>query len=147
MSHKPRIVRFATRDEVLRVDLTSIVYIEAAANYTKLVSFNGLTAFVFMNLGGMEKLLVNRFKDAPNTFVRVGKRFIINLNYVFRVNTLKQELILSDQRTFTFLLKISKDALKLLKDLVAPKPTTGMVNKTVASDQIKKADNTKNVQP
>ena len=77
-----------------------------------------------MNLGNMEKLLSLRFKDTPGTFIRVGKRFIINLNYIYRVNTLKQELTLSDQRSFVYTLSLSKVALKALKDIISPKTKT-----------------------
>lgn len=124
MDHKPRIIYFNSRDEFLRVDLASIAYFEADANYTCMVSLNGLKTMVFMNLGKMEQLLSLRFKDAPGTFARVGKRFIVNLNYIYRINTLMQELTLSDQRTFIHTLSLSKVALKALKDLISPKPKT-----------------------
>ena len=122
MDYKPRIIYFTSRDEVIRVDLTSVAYFEAEGNYTKMVSFNGIKTYVLMNLGQMEKLLALRFKDAPGTFARVGKRFIVNLHYVYQVNTLEQKLTLSDQRTFRFDLDISKVALKALKELIAPNP-------------------------
>lgn len=124
MDNKPRIIYFQSRDEFLRVDLAAVVYFEADGNYTRFVSINGLSTLIFMNLGKMEQLLSLRFKDAPGTFVRIGKRFILNLNYIYRINTLKQELTLSDQRTFTQTLSLSKIALKALKDLIAPKPKT-----------------------
>lgn len=124
MDNKPRIIYFQSRDEFLRVDLTAVVYFEADGNYTRFVSINGLSTLIFMNLGKMEQLLSLRFKDAPGTFVRIGKRFILNLNYIYRINTLKQELTLSDQRIFTQTLSLSKIALKALKDLIAPKPKT-----------------------
>ena len=124
MDNKPRIIYFQSRDEFLRVDLAAVVYFEADGNYTRFVSINGLSTLIFMNLGKMEQLLSLRFKDAPGTFVRIGKRFILNLNYIYRINTLKQELTLSDQRTFTETLSLSKIALKALKDLIVPKPKT-----------------------
>ncbi len=124
MDNKPRIIYFQSRDEFLRVDLTAVMYFEADGNYTRFVSVNGLSTLVFMNLGKMEQLLSLRFKDAPGTFVRIGKRFILNLNYIYRINTLKQELTLSDQRTFIETLSLSKIALKALKDLIVPKPKT-----------------------
>ena len=126
MATKRRIVFFNSRDELLRVDLSSVVYFEADANYTKMVSANGLTDMVCISLGRMEELLVLKFKDDPGMFARIGKRFILNLNYVYKINTLKQELTLSDQHTFSYTLSISKVALKALKDLISPynKPDT-----------------------
>ena len=124
MDNKPRIIYFKSRDEFLRVDLASVIYFEAEANYTRFVSLNGMSTILLMNLGKMEELLTMRFKDAPGTFARVGKRFILNLNYIYRINTLRQELTLSDQRTFEYTLSISKVALKALRDLISPQPKT-----------------------
>lgn len=123
MDSKKRIIYFNSRDELLRVDLSSVVYFEADANYTRFVSVNGTTSMVYMNLGKMEELLSLRFKDAPGSFARIGKRFIINLRYVYGINTLKQELTLSDQVSFSMTLSISKIALKGLKDLMSPRRT------------------------
>lgn len=117
-------IYFNSRDELLRVDLSSIVYFEADGNYTRMVSTNGLSSMVCMNLGKMEELLALKFKDTPGAFVRVGKRFIINLRYVYGINTLKQELILSDQNNFSISLNLSKIALKGLKDLISPHITS-----------------------
>ena len=39
---------------------------------------------------------------------------------IYRINTLKQELTLSDQHNFSYTLSISKVALKALKDLISP---------------------------
>ena len=123
MDSKKRIIYFNSRDELLRVDLSSVVYFEADGNYTRFVSENGLSSMVFMNLGKMEELLSLRFKDAPGSFVRIGKRYIVNLKHVYRIKTLKQELTLSDQATFSMTLSISKVALKALKELISPTPT------------------------
>ncbi len=120
MKTETRIISFNSRDELLRVDLASIVYFEADGNYTRFVSINGLASMVCMNLGKMEELLSIRFKNEPRSFVRIGKRFIVNLKYIYRINTLKQELTMSDQRTFTQTLSISKVALKSLKDIISP---------------------------
>lgn len=120
MEPKRRIIYFNSRDELLRVDLSSVVYFEADANYTRFVSVNGMASMVYMNLGKMEELLSLRFKDAPGSFARIGKRYIINLRYVYGINTLKQELTLSDQVSFSMTLSISKIALKGLKDLMSP---------------------------
>ena len=121
MAAKSRIIYFNSRDELLRIDLSSIVYFEADGNYTRFVSINGLSDMICMNLGKMESLLALRFKDAPGTFARVGKRHIINLHYVYKINTLKQELTLSDQATFSYPLSLSKIALKGLKDVISPR--------------------------
>ena len=120
MSTKSKVIYFNSRDELIRLDLSLVVYFEADGNYTKFVSANGLTDMVCMNLGKMEELLALRFKDSPGAFARIGKRFIINLKYVYKINTLQQELVMSDQTSFSYKLSLSKIALKALKDIIIP---------------------------
>lgn len=117
---KAKMIYFNSRDELLRINLSSVVYFEADGNYTRFVSVNGLSNMVCMNLGRMEELLSLRFKDAPGSFARIGKRYIINLSFVYGINTLKQELVLSDQTSFSMTLSISKVALRGLKDIISP---------------------------
>ena len=50
--------------------------------------------------------------------MRVGKKFIINMNYIYLINVAKQNLVLSDYRNFSFQVPISKEALKKVKELV-----------------------------
>ena len=116
-------VYFNSRDELLKVDLSRVVYFEAESNYTKIVLSNGLSNLVLMNLGKMEELLSVSPQEDARMFARVGKRYIVNLKFLFRINVLKQELTLSDQRFFSQTLSVSKDALKKLKELMSPSGT------------------------
>jgi DNA-binding LytR/AlgR family response regulator len=50
--------------------------------------------------------------------MRVGKRFIVNLDYIYSVNMAKQCLILSDMEHFAYQLPISKEALRQMKELM-----------------------------
>lgn len=107
-----------SRDELLRVELTSIVYFEADGNYTNVISINGLKGLIGMNLSKMEKTISATPKGKSVRFVRIGKRYIINMNYIYQISPLSQTLILSDQKSFSYDLVISKDALKNLKEVV-----------------------------
>lgn len=109
---------FNSRDELLRIDVSKIVYFEADGNYTDIVMVNKLRAAVCMNLGEMEKAISAQIGDEAKTFMRIGKRFIINMRYVYSINVLKQQLVLSDYDHFAFQVNISKDALKKMKDLM-----------------------------
>ena len=111
---------FNSRDELLKVDLRRVVYFEADGNYTKIVSSNGLTSMVLLNLGKMEELLALRSKTESSRFARIGKRFVVNMSFIYGINVLKQELTLSDQRFFTETISLSKDALRKLKDIMSP---------------------------
>ena len=112
------LIFFNSRDELLRIDTAKIVYFEANGNYTNIIMVNKLRASVCMNLGEMEKALADQIGDEAKRFMRIGKRFIINMRYVYSVNVLKQQLVLSDYDHFAFQVSISKDALKKMKDLM-----------------------------
>lgn len=64
------------------------------------------------------------FEDAflqlqNNFFIRVGKSLIVNKKYIYVINISTQELLLSGSRlSVEFKLRVSKDALKELKDQI-----------------------------
>ena len=111
-------IYFKSRDELLRIEISKIVYFEADGNYTNIVMVNKLRAAVCMNLGEMENALARQLGTDSRIFVRIGKRYIINMEYVYQINVLKQHLILSDYDHFAFQLNISKDALRKMKELM-----------------------------
>lgn len=111
-------IYFKSRDELLRIEISKIVYFEADGNYTNIVMVNKLRAAVCMNLGEMENALARQLGTESRIFVRIGKRYIINMEYVYQINVLKQHLILSDYDHFAFQLNISKDALRKMKELM-----------------------------
>lgn len=106
-----------SRDELYRIDISKIVYFEAEGNYTNFVLSNKLKGGVCMHLAQMQQVLSDSLKEAASIFARVGKRYIINLTYVYKIGVLRQKLTLSDGEVFAYQLNISKDALKKLKEL------------------------------
>lgn len=110
-----------SRDELLRIDMTKVIYVEADGNYSNIILANKLKATVGLNLGQVEKLFAQNFGIKARTYARIGKRFILNLSYLYKINVLRQQLVLSDGSTFAYQLDISKEALKNLKDLYITK--------------------------
>lgn len=106
-----------SRDELFRIDISKIVFFEAEGNYTSFYLSNKLKGQVCINLGQMQKVLSDSLREEASIFARVGKRFIINLSYVYQIGVLRQRLMLSDGAMFSYQLNISKDALKKLKEL------------------------------
>ena len=115
---KNLLIAFNSRDELLRLDARRIVYFEADGNYTHIVMTNKLKGTVGMNLGQVEDVLAVRLKERKNIFARIGKKFIVNLKYIYKVNPLKKQLVLTDFETFAYQLEVSREALKALKDLM-----------------------------
>jgi len=114
---KQRLI-FNSRDEMLRIDVPRIVYFEADGNYTYIITCNKLKSAVCMNLGQMEDVLAQRLKEKKSIFARIGKRYIVNLNYVYKINPLKKQLVLTDFTNFSYQLDISREALKSLKEIM-----------------------------
>lgn len=106
-----------SRDELFRMDISTIVYFEAEGNYTNFVLSDKVKGAVCMNLSEMQKVLSESLKESAGIFARVGKRHIINLTYVYQISVLRQKLVLSDGKVFAYALNISKDALKVLKEM------------------------------
>ncbi len=115
---EPELLFFNSRDQLLRLDTQKIVYFEADGNLTYIVLANKLKATVSMNLSKMEEFLALQYKDKARLFMRIGKRFIINMNYIYSIQVARQKLILSDYNNFTFQLPVSKDALRKMKELL-----------------------------
>lgn len=111
-------VYFNSRDKLIRLDIQKIVYFESDGNYTYIVTANKQKVCITMNLAHMEMALATQLGDNAKHFMRIGKRFIVNMNYIYQIDVLKQTLLLSDYENFLFQVPVSKEALKTVKDLV-----------------------------
>ena len=111
-------IYFNSRDKLIRLDIEKIVYFEGGGNYTYIVTANKQKVCVTLNLAHTEEALASQLGDNAKQFMRIGKRFIINMNYIFQVDIQKQILMLSDCEHFLFQMPVSKEALKTVKELV-----------------------------
>ena len=111
-------IYFNSRDKLIRLDIEKIVYFEGDGNYTYIVTANKQKVCVTLNLAHTEEALASQLGDNAKQFMRIGKRFIINMNYIFQVDIQKQILMLSDCEHFLFQMPVSKEALKTVKELV-----------------------------
>lgn len=107
-----------TRDELLRLDCSKVVYMEGDGNYTNIVLVNKVKASVCMNLSELQRLISESLRERASIFARVGKRFIINLGFIYQINVLRQMLVLTDGVHFAYQLGISKEALRQLKTIM-----------------------------
>ena len=111
-------IYFNSRDRLIRIDAEKIVYFEGEGNYTYMVNASKHKVCLTLNLANIEKALAAQLGEEAKQFMRIGKRFIVNMNYIYQVNVLKQILMLSDSEHFLFQMPVSKEALKVVKDLV-----------------------------
>lgn len=106
------------RNELLSLDASKILFFQSDGSYTHITMSGKLQATVCMNLGQMERVLVDMAKTRRVPFARIGKMHIINLDYVYSINSLKKALVLIDSNNDRYVLKISHDAARKLKDVL-----------------------------
>lgn len=112
-----QLIFFNSRDNLLRLDVERIAYFESDGNYTNIMTKNKLKVQVGVSLTRMEASLSEQLREHASVFMRIGKRFIINRDFVFNIDCARQRLVLSDMQSFAFSLPISKEALRKMKDL------------------------------
>ncbi|WP_291528409.1 LytTR family DNA-binding domain-containing protein [Bacteroides sp. UBA939] len=114
-------IYFNSRDEFYRIHLSQIVYFMADKNYTVLQLTNSQKLIFTFSLQKMQEYLMEKLQEDARIFARIGKSYIINLNYVYQIDTAKQKLKLFSEATQKeFSLSVSKEALKKLKMLFIP---------------------------
>ena len=82
--------------EFLRIPQDRLIYISSDANYSNIVTLDNRKHLVSFQLGQIEDLIGEQLGDKGTNFVRVGRKLIINTDYLFSINITKQILILSD---------------------------------------------------
>ena len=107
-------LKITTNSEIIRIPTDEIIFIKGDGNYSDIFLANGKKENVISQLHDlMDKLTALNYSP----FYRVGKSLIINRDYIFKVNTGLQRIILSNSRLEKdILIKASKDALKNLKE-------------------------------
>ena len=111
---KPFLI-IATSIDLVRIAPDRIVYISSDGNYSTLVQADGETRILSFQLGQIEKLISQQLSTAGNRFIRIGKSLIINRSYIYYI---KQKLVLSNVKLVNYTVSASKEALKLLKELL-----------------------------
>jgi len=117
-----RHIYFNSRDTFFRIALSQIVWFSADKNYTLLQLTNGQKLMFTFSLLKMEQYLAETLNEDARFFARIGKSYIINLNYIFQIDTVKQRLHLFDPATQkSFTLEVSKEALRNLRKMFTAK--------------------------
>ena len=107
-----------TRDELFRLDITHLVFFEADGNYSSFTLGNGQKGVVSMNLSQTQQMLNVSLREHAQCFARIGKRYVINMNYVQHIEVQHGRLTMGDGMRFQYQLTVSKEALKNLKDII-----------------------------
>ena len=109
-----RQLKLSTKDELFIIDLEKVIYMQADDHYTH-VFYSATSHFMVpFGLGSIEEKLGN---DPQPQFIRLGRKYIINLHAVFRVSTIKESLFLTDIGS-PVELHVSKPVLRSLIELL-----------------------------
>lgn len=110
-------LHFSTSAELLRIPADAVVFISADGNYSTIHLIDGHSYIITMQLGQIERHILEMIEQNDNRFIRIGKSLIINRDYITLINPIRQKLVLSDCRNFRFEVTASREALKALKEL------------------------------
>ncbi len=114
---------FSTSAELVRVEASAVVYITADGNYSTMRMADGSEYVLTLQLGRIEHRLAKTLPSEDTRFIRIGKSLIVNRDYITFINVSRQKLTLSDGRTFRHEASASKEALRLLKELIEKEET------------------------
>ncbi len=102
--------------ELLKVRPEDIIYIEADGNYCRMYLKGGFQQQLWFNRQKFISIISTQLRNERPTFIVVGRSFIINLAYIFRINPTQSELLLFDSSCPRQIsLHASQEALNKLK--------------------------------
>lgn len=104
--------------ELLRVPSDRLIYISSDGNYSNVVTLDGKTHLVSLQLGQVEDLIADQLGEEESSFLRLGRSLIINVNYIYLIDVAKQHLVLSDCAGCWHDLSASREVLIKLKAYV-----------------------------
>lgn len=104
--------------ELLRVYPQDLVYISADHNYSEMYMANGDKKLLSFQLGTLEEMIKNQLQSQAPIFIRIGRGYIINRQYIYYINLTKQNLILKTPNGTQHSLTIPRIPLELLKSVI-----------------------------
>ena len=107
----------SAHDELYIIDLEKVIYMQADDHYTHIYYSSTVHFMVPYGLGEIEQ----RLSDIPHVkeqFIRLGRKYIINLRLIFRISTIKETLSLTDAHNDTIEIHVSKPVLRSLIELM-----------------------------
>ena len=103
--------------ELYVVDLSDIMCFEADDHYTHVFTSRGNSFMVPFSLARIEDKIKLKHCGKKN-LLRLGRRYIININSIYHVNAVKQTVSLADNHGKVMTLSLSKTVLRMLMDMI-----------------------------
>ena len=105
--------------ELIKVRSSDIVYVEAEGNYCSMYLAGGFRQQLWFNRQKFIAIINEQMRAEKPVFTAVGRSYIVNLSYIFLINTIQGDMVLYDSRCPQQIkLHASQDALYKLKDTI-----------------------------
>lgn len=102
--------------ELIKVRPEDIIYIEADGNYCCMHLRGGFCQQLWFNRQKFISIISTQLRNERPTFIVVGRSYIINMAYIYRINPVQSELMLYDSSAPAQIkLHASQEALNKLK--------------------------------
>ncbi|MBR0532373.1 MAG: LytTR family transcriptional regulator DNA-binding domain-containing protein [Bacteroidales bacterium] len=101
--------------ELFQIPARRLVYISSDGNYSNAVTQDGRSLLLSYQLGQLEDIIADQLGETGFDFVRLGRKLIVNMDFVHYVDVAKQQLILSDCAGCRHELSASREVLVKLK--------------------------------
>lgn len=112
-------LRLSVYDELYIIDLDNAMYFMADDHYSHVYYASGTHFLIPFGLSKIEERLSAERSGDSFYYIRLGRRYIVNLHRIFYISTAKQQLILSDDHGQNHVLRISKPVLRSLHDMLS----------------------------
>ena len=109
----PKNLCLGGHDEMYVINLEMVMYFQADDHYSHVFYATGATFMVSFGLSRIETLITEHYPN-QTSFYRLGRKYIVNMSYLFHINTIKQVVLLTDMNGTTHSLHISKPVLREL---------------------------------
>ena len=110
-----RFITISKGTEFLRIPQDKLVYISSDGNYSNVVTADNRQRLVAFQLGQIEDMIGEQMGDQGSNFLRIGRKLIINTDYLYSIDITTQQLILSDCAGCYHELSASREVLIKLK--------------------------------
>lgn len=101
-----------SRDELRILELNDVVYMKASGNYTDFHFRNMQTISEISCLSYFEQQISMLYGAIPSPFLRVGRSYLVNINYITNINIQRQSIKFSTTEALT----LPKHRIRQLKE-------------------------------
>ena len=106
---------FRIYGEMYLVDLPHVLYFKADDHYTHVYTDSGTHMVMPFGLSKVETAIAQRLPE-NNFLLRLGRSHIVNIQYIYHVNMLKQSVLLADSHGQMHTLHFSRQVLQSLME-------------------------------